>query len=52
MVKEKKLKPVPFGGGYEKATKESKIMFNLLPTSKSGDMIKKDICKTIPSLGQ
>ena len=51
-MKKNKLKPVPFGGGYDKANKESKMMFNLLPTSKGGDMINKDIVKKIPSLGQ
>lgn len=51
-MKNKKLKQVPFGGGYDKANAESKKMFNLIPGSKNGKLINKDIVKTIPSLGQ
>jgi len=52
MVKEEKMKSVPFGGGYEKAKAESKKLFNLIPHSKGGKMIKKDIVKSVPFSGK
>ena len=43
-----KSKKEPMYSGYERAMKDSKMMFNLMPKTKDGMFPKGDFCKKIP----